>query len=272
MAAGAGLLPGAPTDPLLMETNTSTEYWQKGASLIHTTPEASADLPEHPGARQYLISGTKHGAAAGLTTAKGNATNPNNPHNPGPALRALLEALAAWVEHGTPPPPSRVPRLADGTLVPHTAVLAAFPKLPGIALPRFATQVAPVADWVAGTHEDAHWHSLVPAVDADGNERAGIRLPDIAAPRGTYTGWNLYAAEGLGGDLADREGSFLAFSALPDAGDPRASLSQRYPHRAAYVAAVRAAAEALARDRLLLPEDVAWFIARAEAEGPAPPG
>jgi hypothetical protein len=269
--AVAALLPGAPTDPLLMESNTSTEYWQKGASLIHTTPEATADLPEHPGARHYLISGTKHGAAAGLTTAKGNATNPNNPHNPGPALRALLEALAAWVEHGTPPPPSRVPRLADGTLVPAAEVLAAFPKLPGLALPRFATQVAPVADWVAGRHAETNWRCLVPAVDADGNERAGIRLPDIAAPRGSHTGWNLYAAAGLGGELADREGTFLAFPAQPDPEDPRASLAQRYPDRAAYVAAVKAAAEALVRDRLLLPEDAAWFEARAAAEGPVPP-
>ncbi len=262
----AGLLPGLPTDPLLMESNTSTEYWQKGACLAHTAADGSADLAEHPGARQYLIAGTKHGAAAGLTTAKGNATNPNNPHNPGPALRALLEALAAWVEHGTAPPPSRVPRLADGTLVPAEQVIAAFPRVPGVALPRFATQVAPVADWVAGRHADAGWRSLVPAVDADGNERAGVRLPDIAAPLGSFTGWNMYAAEGLGGELADREGTFLAFPAQRDPADPRAPLAERYPDRAAYVAAVRVAAEALVRDRLLLAEDAAWFVARAERE------
>ncbi|MFC7538192.1 alpha/beta hydrolase domain-containing protein [Siccirubricoccus deserti] len=106
-------------------------------------------------------------------------------------------------------------------------------------------------------------------MDADGNELGGVRLPDIAVPRGTYTGWNLYAAEGLQGELCDREGSFLVFA--PDAatrqasGDPRPSLAERYATPAAYVAAVRAAAEALVAKRLLLAEDVTSFVAQAES-------
>jgi hypothetical protein len=265
----AGLLRDAATDPLLMEVNTSTEYWQKGASLIHTDPAGTRDLPALANARQYLVAGTKHGGRSGATTERGNAFHPNNPHSASPLLRALQAAMEEWVERGVVPPESRVPRLADGTLVPGEAALAGFPTVPGTLRPRFVTPIAPVADWVAGTRgpEEA-WRPLVPAVDADGNERAGVRLPDIAVPRGTYTGWNLYAAAGLQGELCDREGSFLAFA--PDAaarqasGDPRPSLAERYATPATHVAAVRAAAEALVAERLLLAEDVAGFVTRAE--------
>src|SRR6185295_13574149 len=32
--------------------------------------------------------------------------------------------------------------------------------------------------------------ALVPAVDADGNDIAGVRMPDVAVPLAAYTGWN----------------------------------------------------------------------------------
>ncbi len=255
------------TDPMLMEVNTSTEYWQKGASLAHTDPAGTRDLADPPAARIYLCAGTRHAGRAGATTARGIGHNLNNPHSASPLLRALLAALLDWVERGVPPPPSAVPRIADGTLVPAAAVLDRFPRLPGVRLPRFANRIAAVTEYVAGTRtpEDA-WQPLVPAVDADGNEIAGVRLPDIAVPRGTYTGWNLYAGPGLEGELADREGSFLPFAATRAARgeDPRPALEERWPSRAAYVAAVRAAAEALVARRLLLAEDAAAYGSRAE--------
>ncbi|MFZ4406914.1 MAG: alpha/beta hydrolase domain-containing protein [Paracraurococcus sp.] len=262
------LLRGDGSDPLLIEVNTSTEYWQKGASLIHTDPAGTRDLPELPNVRHYLVAGTKHGGRFGATTARGNCHNLNNPHSASPLLRALLASLEEWVEKGTAPPPSRIPRLADGTLVPAEDVLRRFPAVPGTLLPRFATPIAPVVDWVAGTRgaEEA-WRPLVPAIDADGNERAGVRLPDIAVPRGTHTGWNLYAAAGLQDELCDREGSFIPFApdaaARQAAGDPRPSLAERYPGQAAYVAAVRVAAEVLAAERLLLPADAEAYVAAA---------
>lgn len=267
------LLKGDGSDPLLMEVNTSTEYWQKGASLIHTDPAGTQDLHALPNVRHYLVAGTKHGGRFGATTARGRCHNPNNPHSASPLLRALLAALEGWVEAGTPPPPSRVPRLADGTLVPADEALRRFPAVPGTLRPRFATPVAPVVDWVAGRRgaEEA-WRPLVPAVDADGNERAGVRLPDIAVPRGTHTGWNLYAAAGLQEEPCDREGSFIPFAAdaaaRQAAGDPRPSLAERYPSQAAYVAAVRVAAEVLAAERLLLPADAEAYVAAARERGP----
>ena len=107
----------------------------------------------------------------------------------------------------------------------------------------------------------------VAAVDADGNETAGIRLPPIAVPLATYTGWNLYAR--LPSELCDRDGSYIPFARTKaDAaasGDPRPSVEERYGSRADYVAKVRAAADQLVRDRLLLPADAAAYVRAAEA-------
>lgn len=267
------LLRNPATDPLLMEVNTSTEYWQKGASLTHTDPAGMRDLPEPDGARLYLCAGTRHAGRAGATTARGFAHNLNNPHSASPLLRALLAALQDWVERGMAPPPSAVPRIADGTLVPASDVLGAFPTLPGARLPRFANPIAAVTDWVAGTRtaEDA-WRPLVPAVDADGNECCGVRLPGVAVPRGTCTGWNLYAAPGLEGELADREGSMLPFAATraerEAAGDPRPSIEERWPTETDHAAAVAAAAAALVARRLLLEEDAAGLVAAAGRRPP----
>jgi hypothetical protein len=257
------LLRDPATDPKLIEVNTSTEYWQKGASLTHTDPAGTTDLADLPNHRMYLCAGTKHGGRFGATTERGNARNLNNPNSASPLLRALMAVLEDWVEQGTAPPPSRLPRLADGTLVPAETVLAGFPRIPGAAIPGGVTPIAPVADWVAGTHAPAGWRPLVPAVDADGNERAGVRLPAVAVPAGTYTGWNLYAAPGLEGELCDREGSFLPFAATEAerAGDPRPSLAARYPGPEARQAALRAAVAALVADRFLLARDAAAYLA-----------
>ena len=101
----------------------------------------------------------------------------------------------------------------------------------------------------------------MPQVDADGNEVAGIRLPDIAVPEGTFTGWNLYKAPYPDGELADRDGTFLAFAATEAerGNDPRASLAARYPGTA-YADAVRAVTKALLKDRLLLQEDADRYL------------
>ncbi|MBR0657264.1 alpha/beta hydrolase domain-containing protein [Plastoroseomonas arctica] len=264
----AALLRGDGSDPVILEVNTSTEYWQKGASLIHTDPAGLRDLPEPANVRHFLMAGTKHGGRAGLTTARGGCVNPNNPHSSGPLLRALLVALDDWATRGMAPPASRVPRIADGTLVSAAAVLEAFPPVPGAVRPPFATPIAPVLDWVAGTRGDERaWRPLVPAVDADGNERAGVLLPDLAVPLGTQTGWNIHAGAGLAAEMCDREGSFFAFAetraARDAAGDPRLSLAERYGAVGRPRDRVVAAADSLVAARLLLPEDAAAFVAAA---------
>lgn len=263
------LLRGDGSDPLLIQTNTSTEYWQKGASLLHTDPLGTSDAALPEGVRLYLIAGTQHGGRAGSPADRGPAVNPRNPHNPMPALRALLVALDDWVTGRRAPPPSQVPSLAQGSLVPAEAM--GFPEIPGIAIARRTNAVTPPGDWVEPGPAPGAYRPLVCRVDADGNEVAGIRLPDIAVPRGSHSGWNLYRAPYPEGELADRDGSFIPFAksaAERQAGDPRRSLAERYASPEVYVAAVERAAAALVEQRLLLAEDAAAYGARARASEP----
>lgn len=227
--ATAGLMAGDASDPKVIETNTSTEYWLKGASLLHTDPAGERDLPGDERVRSYLLAGTEHAGKAGMPTDPGPCVAPRNPHDPMGAVRALLVALERWVADGVAPPDSRVPRIADETLVPAEALR--FPAIPGAPRPPAANPMVTVADWVDPVPEDHGWRPLVPAVDADGNEAAGIRLPEIAAPEATYTGWNRYAAPYPEGEVADRAGCRLPFPATRAerirSGDPRLSLEER---------------------------------------------
>jgi hypothetical protein len=263
----AGLLTGAATDPKIIETNSATEYWQKGASLVHIDPGARRDAALPANARAYLIAGTQHGGRPGVDPRPGPCVNPRNPHSATPALRALFVALEEWVTTGTEPPASRVPSLADGTAVPGEAVR--MPRFPGFAQPPRANAITAPVDWVDPPEAGPTriYETFVSAVDGDGNETAGIRLPSIAVPLGTYTGWNAYRAQP--DELADRDGSFVAFARTKvereAAGDPRLSLAERYGSRDAYVAEVRQAAARLVTQRLLLPDDADRLVTAAAA-------
>ena len=245
------VLRGDGSDPLLIETNTSTEYWQKGASLLTTDPLGTKDVALPANSRAYMIAGTQHGGRAGAATDAGPNVNPRNPHNPMPAVRALLVALDEWVVSGQLPPPSRVPTLSEGTLVEPDKI--GFPSIEGAAVVKRTNVVDCPADGPGRAYR-----TLVSRVDPDGNEVAGIRLPDIAVPLATYTGWNEYKAPYPAGEIADRDGSCLAFSA--------ARINQRYRNRADYVAKVHDAVDALKKDRLLLQEDADKYLEKARNE------
>ena len=208
--------------------------------------------------RAYLIAGTQHGGRPGVDPQPGPCANPRNWHSATPALRALFVALEEWVTAGTEPPPSRVPTAADGTATTPPAI--AMPRVKGFAhAPGMNPVLAPV-DWIdPPEHDGASLPAHVSAVDRDGNEVAGIRLPSIAVPLGTHTGWNVYRDQP--DELADRDGSFIAFARTKAdreaLDDPRPSLEERYGSREAYAAKVEAAAQALVGERLLLPDDAA---------------
>ncbi len=262
------LFRGDGSDPLLIETNTSTEYWQKGASLLHTDPLGTRDIALPENSRVYMVAGTQHGGRAGATTDPGPNLNPRNPHNPMPAIRALLVALDEWVVSGKAPPPSRVPTLAAGTLVEPDKT--GFPAVPGAAIVRTTNTVSPPGDWVKPVAGDKVYRTLVSKVDADGNEVAGIRLPDIAVPLATYTGWNEYKPPYPKGEIADRDGSCLPLpvdkASREASGDPRPSIAERYRDGADYVAKVQAVVTELMADRLLLAEDAERYLDRARKE------
>ncbi|HEX2652329.1 MAG TPA: alpha/beta hydrolase domain-containing protein, partial [Xanthobacteraceae bacterium] len=252
-------------DPLLIETNTSTEYWQKGASLLHIDPATLSDIAEPQNARTYLIAGTQHGGHFGSTADPGACANPRNPNSAGPALRALLVALDEWVTKGVAPPKSRIPSIAD-----HSAIEAGAIKMPVVSgfsiTPGDNPAFLPV-DWIDPPKSPGKiYQTRVPAVDIDGNEIAGIRLPPVAAPLGTHTGWNVYKVAPT--ELCDRDGSFVPFAKTKAereaAHDPRLSIEERYGNREAYVAKVKAAADALVSDRLLLASDAQAFVKAAE--------
>lgn len=257
--------------PKLMVVQTSTEYWTRAASLLHTDVGGTRDADLGENVRLYLVAGAQH--LGGGPPTRGIYQNVQNPlKDRGPVLRAMLVALDRWVSAGREPPESRYPKIADKTLVDVATYGRQFPRIPGVRLPqtlytplrldmgpRWASEG--VADLVP-PKVGRPYRTLVPAVDADGNDVAGIRLPDVAVPVGTYVGWNLRgAACGAEGMLARWTGSYFPFAVTAEArlasGDPRLAVRERYPTRAAYLERIARIAAQLHRDGFLLEEDVA---------------
>lgn len=203
-----------------------------------------------------MIAGTEHAGHFGPTAAPGHCVNPRNPHDPSPALRALLVDLDAWV-HGTPAPPSRVPQIGDGSLV--AADRTGFPAIPGFVVDHATNVIARFRDWVhpkPARGQQLSRSSPRSAPTAMRWQACGCR---ISPPLATYAGWNAYKAPFPEGEMCDRDGSYAPLAKTKAermaSGDPRPSLEELYGGEERYVAAVTKAAEALVKDRLLLPED-----------------
>ncbi len=258
--------------PKIFYTNTAVEYWGGGrsAALVHTDPAGTRDagLPAH--VRVYAFAGTQHGPARFPPGAPTTTAQPVNPADYWWPMRALLPALHRWAAAGTAPPPSTYPTFRDGTLVPAAAV--AFPVLPGVTSPRALTARARVANPLlpGGASPGAPLPLVVPQTDADGNETGGLRLPEIAVPLATHTGWNHRSvAAGAPGELVPLLGGWIPFAATAAErtarGDPRPSIAERYPSRADFLARYRAATEALVRRGYLLAEDTDRIVAQGAA-------
>jgi hypothetical protein len=257
--------------PKVMYTNTGVEYWggARAAALVHTTPDGTADLELPDDTRVYFLAGTQHGPAAFPPSAGAGAAL-NNPTNYWWTMRALLVAMEAWVRDGTAPPPSRYPRLADGTLV--EAGTMTFPDVPGLRSPVDLTGGVRVANpWIeGGAAPGAALPLLVPQVDADGNETAGILPPDVAVPMATLTGWNFRRADiGAPGELVPLLGSMVPFARTEAereaAGDPRPSIARRYASVDEYAGRIGLWAVGLVQEGYLLAGDLAAIDAEARA-------
>lgn len=255
--------------PKLIVANNSTEFWNRDASLIGTTPDGAKDVAPAENVRLYAFMGAQHYVGRSRTRAPYVNCVSTTDHYL--AMRALILALERWTSLGTPPPATAYPRISDGTLVSLAAYRNEFPK--GVGLippeqnlreprldfgPRFAEQG--VATHVPPVHGPA-FETRVPSPDADGNDRGGVRLVELRVPLGTHTGWNERAPEtGFPWATARFDGSFVPFARTEaerrDAGDPRPSLEARYATREDFAAKLRDATNQQVSTGFLLEEDV----------------
>ncbi|HYC45716.1 MAG TPA: alpha/beta hydrolase domain-containing protein [Burkholderiales bacterium] len=267
--------------PKIIATNSSPEYWRGDASLIHTEIDGARDAEPAPFVRTYLFAGTQH-TPTSVPPAAANAStgdrgyHPFNIVNYSPLLRCALKNLDRWVSEGVEPPASVFPRLSEKTAVQGESLAAFYEKIPGtrfpVRLPRPSRlDFGPEIDKgiphyppkVAETYR-----TYVSTVDADGNEVAGLRGAELDAPLATLTGWNTrHPDTGAAGDIMSMNGSTLAFprtkAERERTGDPRLSIEERYPSKAAYLERVREVTrEAIAR-RHVLAEDLETVVDRA---------
>jgi hypothetical protein len=228
--------------------------------------------------RIYVIASAQHNSPFGSEPVKDDTQFAVNPLPAGDVLRALMVAMDLWVTKGMTPPPSRYPTVQDRTLVPPTRKDTRFPNIPGVRFSalhnrqlfldygsrilRGKLTIHPPAPIGKGAYT-----ILVPKVDADGNDLAGIRLPAVEVPLGTYTGWNL-RPRGLAEDeLSGLLGSFIPFAKTKaqrrKSGDPRPSLKERYKDLNDYVQQISRVARVLVEQHYLLAEDAERLIAEA---------
>jgi Alpha/beta hydrolase domain len=307
-----------------VEIYSANEYWVKTASLLHTQPDGSADLPDSQYTRNYFMSSMQHGT--GNATNRGACQQFGNPLNSAPVQRALFLALDAWADDGTPPPASRVPRLDDGTLVlpADTGFPTNIPDpfvgnegtptgkvtytglktsrylfnfgpgfydasnpatfgIPTIFPPVITPPLMPLMTDAAVPIVSVNgpvYPSFVPKTDKDGNDIAGLRLPDVTVPLATYTGWGLRRGA-QADDGCESTGQYIPFAKTEAdrqaSGDPRRSIEERYASFDNYYNRVKRAVDNMVRDRLMLCEDADDQIERLVNAGltagvPAPNG
>ena len=279
-----GLLDAATQDrvvPKIFFSHTSYEYWGRAASLIHTTADGKSDMPISPNVRIYFYSGLQHFSVAFPPRFDTGDRSSQQLPSPLPIRwfwRAMIANMDAWVRNGSEPPASRYPKIADGTLVSLNKLN--FPAIPGLKPPTSATQgwepdFGP--DWRNGILSKQPpavkytYPALVPQVDADGNDMGGIRLPEIAVPLATYTGWNLRPpAIGAPTERLAFLGSFVPLhrtaTDTAQAHDPRKAIDDRYKSYADYRARFEQALDQLVRERYILAEDGTQLMNRSKEE------
>jgi hypothetical protein len=295
------------TCPKVIEHFGSAEVWALKLTPEWVGTDGRQDLPLPPSVRRYYIASSTHGGGAGGfdsslpgvgLPAGGPACPGNNfgtgvlPANPVPhtqTVNAIRVHFRNWVMRDTDPPPSRWPRLAQGTLALADKQHLGFPTLPQlrrtIPEPDF---ILPVIDYDWGPDFKPLDGSgiaakappgirrvlpmLAPKVDADGNELGGVPVVLLDAPLGTYLGWNVTAADARPfhqGQICNYVGGMIPFARTPQErrvnGDPRRSLQERYGDHEGYVSAVRKATQRALAEGFLLPEDAEALVRAAQA-------
>ena len=272
--------------PKILLPNSSAEYWRGDASLIHTDVLGARDIEPSEDVRIYHWSGTQHPSGTfpltdtnAISGYRGLQTF--NCVEYAPLLRAALVRLDRWVTLNEAPPPSRHPRIDDGTAVPPETTASTFNSIPGVKFPGHLPRTTrlnfgPEAERGIATtlppSSGEAYPTFVSAVDEDGNELGGIRLPDISAPLATHTGWNLRhpdisAPDQLLGLFIGLIGSTVPFAATraerEASGDPRLSIEERYNSKEDYLGRFRRAAQTLVDEGYLLSEDLEKLVLQA---------
>ena len=282
------------TCPKIIEVLGSTEFYSLRASADFVGTSADQDIPLPSNVRRFYIAATQHGGGSGGFDWQ-PVPIPQNPflslpgvlpENPNPQYeitRSLFVALKQWVVDGVEPPPGSYPTLRGGDLAPAARVLGSFPWLPGVPSPEGILNPTLIYDF--GPRFEANDLSgvidlmppvikgivptVLPTVNADGNEVGGVQTVLLQAPLGTYLGWNVTRSGFYKGQYCSLAGSYIPFAKTRAERevlhDPRLSLEERYHDHAGYVARVRTAADALVKQRLLLPEDAERLVKGAEA-------
>jgi hypothetical protein len=278
--------------PKIVETFGSAEFWGLRMSPDLVGTAANLDIPLPSTVRRYYFPSVTHGGSwiGGFSTTPESlypgapkCTLQNNPNPSNETLRALRDALVRWVAAGTEPPPSRYPTLAAGDLVAPASQAMHWPAIPGSPTPdgkinsfvdydfgpsfRYgdvsgAASVQPPVLRRAMT-------SLVPRVNADGNETAGIPSVQLQVPLGTYTGWNEHADGYDKGRGCGFNGGFIPFARTRaerlEHNDPRPSLEERYATHQGFVEQVRLAIARQQQAGYLRADDASKLLKQAEA-------
>lgn len=255
-----GLLTRAQKDgvlPKIFYTNSSYEYYGRASSLMHTRFDGSADMPLGPTSRLYVMAGGNHGPGSFPPRQSKTTRYLSNANDWGWFNRGLLFAFQRWLAQNQEPPASAYPSIARKELVPIDQVH--YPKIANVLPPRrlhdvFRLDFGPeFRSRGIITNEPPklgpQFAVLVPQVDRDGNEIAGLKTPQVAVPLAVHTGWNLRnPAIGSPEELFSMTGSYFPF--------PKEVVLKRYPNKTAYLAEVRKAAQKLVAGGYLLERDL----------------
>ena len=274
--------------PKVIYTYTSSEYWAGHGSLPHTALDGQSDLDLPDATRIYVFAGTQHGLGSFPLTDNDPVDGYRGQHSFNgldyrPLLRAALTHLDHWATTAQEPPSNRYPRIDDGTAVSPEKASEILETVPGVKAPSPMRRITrldfgPVPDVPTKLPPavGAVFPGLVSAVDGDGNETAGIRLPFISVPLATHMGWNVrHPSIGGGGQILSTggasggtaRGSTIPFPATREqreaSSDPRLSIEERYDSKAQYLELVAEAAELLIEEGYLLLEDLQGLVDQA---------
>jgi hypothetical protein len=274
------------SDPVVIHTHTEGDYWVRHVSLTHTDPRDASDVDLPENTRMYHLTGAPH-MARPVNDPIWIGQLTENSMSASPYRRAALVLLDRWATDGTPPPLGLIPKSAETTLVTPDEVLAKYPKIPGVSLPK-GTSRLPRYNY--GPDFDSRgimsvfppepvpgqeYPLRVPDIDQDGNTIAGLRYPDVEVPLGTYNGWSLRRSGFAEGDQFWNTGSFVPFARTKAerlaSGDPRRSIEERYPSHEAYIDAVTQTCAARVEEGLMLQEDADRMIEAARKRNPLDP-